>query len=136
MKIIRFTLLISLLFAAAAATRATPALVGHSGLAGQTLDAELVKSVLLGKKVAIGDTRLVLVIAKASEAQEAFLKSHVGMTTSQFQNHWRRLFMTGGGSAPKIVETEADAIKLAGDTAGAIVIADTSASGGLPVLAN
>jgi hypothetical protein len=136
MKIIRLTFIVSLLCAAAVASRATPALVGHAGLAGQTLDAELVKSVLLGKKVAIGDTRLVLVIAKAGEAQEAFLKSHVGMTTGQFQNHWRRLFMTGGGSAPKIVETEADAINLAGDTAGAIVIADTSASGGLPVLAN
>jgi hypothetical protein len=136
MKIIRFTFIIALWFAAAAASRATPALVGHAGLAGQTLDAELVKSVLLGKKVAIGDTRLVIVIAKAGDAQEAFLKSHVGMTTGQFQNHWRRLFMTGGGSAPKIVETEADAIKLAGETAGAIVIADTSASGALPVLAN
>jgi hypothetical protein len=136
MKIIRFTFIISLLCAAAAVVRATPALVGHAGLAGQTLDAELVKSVLLGKKVAIGDTRLVLVIAKAGDALEAFLKVHVGMTTGQFQNHWRRLFMTGGGSAPKIVETEADAIKLAGETAGAIVIADTSASGALPVLAN
>jgi hypothetical protein len=136
MKTIRFTFIISLLCAAAAVARATPALVGHAGLAGQTLDAELVKSVLLGKKVAIGDTRLVLVIAKAGDAQEAFLKSHVGMTTGQFQNHWRRLFMTGGGSAPKIVETEADAIKLAGETSGAIVIADTSASGALPVLAN
>jgi hypothetical protein len=64
-----------------------------------------------------------------------FLQAHVGMTTSQFQNHWRRLFMTGGGTAPKIVETEADAVKLAGETPGAVAIADSAAAGGLAVLA-
>jgi hypothetical protein len=56
------------------------------------------------------------------------------MTSSQFQNHWRRLFMTGGGSAPKIVETEADARKLAAETPGAIVITDSANADGLTVL--
>lgn len=123
-----------LLAAATLSASAAPALLGHSGLNGQTLDGEVIKSVLLGKKVAIGDTRVVLVIAKAGDAQEAFLKERVGMTTSQFQNHWRRLFMTGGGTAPKIVETEADAIKLAAETPGAVVVAEAGAAGGLAVL--
>lgn len=136
MKMNRFIFVIGLVVAAASAAHATPVLLGHTGLAGQTLDTELVKSVLLGKKVAIGDTRVVIVIAKSGEAQEGFLKSHVGMTSGQFQNHWRRLFMTGSGSAPKIVETEAEAIKVAGETPGAVLIADTAAAGGLAVLAN
>lgn len=136
MKKIRFTFCIAvLLVAAALSASAAPALLGHSGFKGQTLDAELVKSVLLGKKMAIGDTRVVLVIAKAGDAQESFLKDRVGMTTSQFQNHWRRLFMTGGGSAPKIVETEADAIKLAAETPGGVAVADDAAAGTLTVLA-
>ena len=117
------------------ALHADPALAGHAGLKGQTLDAEGAKAVLLGKKITIGDTRVVIVIAKAGAAQDSFLQSHVGMTTSQFQNHWRRLFMTGGGTAPKIVETEADAVKLAAETAGAVVVADAGAAG-LVVLAN
>jgi hypothetical protein len=119
----------------ALSVQAAPALLGNKALSGQTLDGETIKAVLLGKKVAIGDIRAVIIIAKESAAQDAFLQAHVGMTTSQFQNHWRRLFMTGGGSAPKIVETEADACKLASETAGAVVIADAGAANGLAVLA-
>ena len=115
-------------------SRAEPALLGNKALGGQTFDGEAVKAVLLGKKIALGDTRVVIVIAKAGDTQDKFLQQFVGMTTSQFQNHWRRLFMTGGGSAPKIVETEADAIKLAAETPGAVVIADSASAGGLAVL--
>lgn len=111
--------------------RAEPSLAGHARLEAQSLDAEAVKAILLGKRVTLGATRLVIVIAKAGAAQEEFLQARVGMTTSQFQNHWRRLFMTGGGSAPKIVETEADACKLAAETPGAILIVDTANAGGL-----
>lgn len=137
MKKLLLTSMLAALFACAAGSlSAAPALLSHPSLSGQTLDGEAVKAVLLGKKVAIGNTRVVLVIAKTSAAQEAFLQSHVGMTTSQFQNHWRRLFMTGGGSAPRIVETEADACKITAGTVGAIVIADSAAAGGLAVLAD
>jgi hypothetical protein len=116
-------------------SHAEPALLGNKGLTGQSLDAEGVKAVLLGKKVTLGDSRVIIVIAKASEAQDQFLQQAVGMTTSQFQNHWRRLFMTGGGSAPKIVETDADACKLASETTGAVAIADKAKADGLVVLA-
>jgi hypothetical protein len=43
---------------------------------------------------------------------------------------------SGGGSAPKVVETEADAVKLAAETPGAIAIADAAATGELAILAN
>lgn len=113
---------------------AEPVVVAHKGLAGQNLDAESVKAVLLGKKVTVGSTRVVIVIAKTSAAQEQLLKDTVAMTTSQFQNYWRRLFMTGGGSAPKIVEDEAEACKLAADTPGAVTIADAGKAGDLAIL--
>jgi len=118
-----------------ASLHAAPALAGHPGLKGQSLDADAVKAVLLGKRVTIGDARVVIIIAKSGAAQDAFLQSHVAMTTSQFQNHWRRLFMTGGGSAPKIVETEADAVKLAADTPGAVALADSDQATSLAILA-
>lgn len=113
---------------------ADPALLGHRGFAGQSLDGDTVKAVLLGKKVTLGDTRVVIVIAKAGEAQDRFLQQSVGMTTTQFQNHWRRLFMTGGGSAPKVVETEAEAIKLAAETPGAVAVVDKAQAADLVVL--
>ncbi|WP_202797427.1 hypothetical protein [Chthoniobacter flavus] len=119
----------------AAAVQAEPALAGHDGLAGQTLDADGIKAVLMGKKITLGGMRVVIVMAKAGGAQDAFLQSHIGMTTSQFQNYWRRLFMTGGGTAPKIFETESDARKFAAETPGAIVITDSANARGLTILA-
>jgi hypothetical protein len=118
-----------------AAVQAAPALVGHGGLSGQTLDADGVKAVLLGKKITVGGVRVVIVMAKAGDAQNAFLQAHIGMTTSQFQSYWRRLFMTGGGTAPKIFETESDARKFATETPGAVVITDSASATGLAVLA-
>lgn len=122
-----------LLFTALAG--AEPVLLGNPALAGQTLDADAVKAVLLGKKVTLGSARVVIVIAKTGASQEQFLQATVGMNLSQFQNHWRRLFMTGGGSAPKIVETEADACKALAETSGAVAIADRASAGSLAVLA-
>ena len=124
-----------ILFAADSALQAGPVLLGNKGLAGQTLDSDAVKAILLGKKATIGDSRVIIIIARNSDNQEAFLKNAVGMTTDQFQTYWRRLYMTGGGSAPKVVDTEADACKLAADTAGAVAVGDSANAGGLAVLA-
>jgi hypothetical protein len=129
-------LLLSALFAVITSVHAAPKLAGHPAFKGQTLDADGVKAVLLGKKITIGDARVVIVIVKASGSQDAFLQARLSMSTSQFQNHWRRLFMTGGGTVPKIVDTEADALKLATETPGAVTIADSAALGSLAVLAN
>ena len=135
MKSIRYVCAALGALALAAVLPAAPALAGHKALAGQTLDAEAVKAVLLGKKVTLGDARVVIVIAKNSDAQEQFLQQAVGMSTSQFQNHWRRLFMTGGGSAPKVVENDAEAAKVAAETPGAVVILDQGKLDGLALLA-
>ena len=121
-------------FGPAASLRADAVLLGHSGLINQTLDNDAIKAVLLGKKVVVGDVRVVIVIARTGDAQNAFLQAHVGMTTSQFQNHWRRLFMTGGGSAPKIVATEAEACKFVAGTPGAVAVADSASAEALVVL--
>jgi hypothetical protein len=133
-KAIRIFLIALTWLAAGAFVHAETVLTGNKALAGQMLDADSVKAVLLGKKVTLGSNRVVVVIVKNSAAQDAFLQSTVGMTTAQFQNHWRRLFMTGGGTAPKLVESDADAAKLVGDTAGAIAIVDRTVAGDLPVL--
>ncbi len=129
-----FFALITLLCALAVSSQAAPAIVGHAGLAGNALDADAAKAVLLGKNVKLGAERVVIIVAKDSAAQDDFLKQVVGMNSGQFQNHWRRLFMTGGGSAPKVVADEAEAIALAAETPGAICIVDSAAAGSLPVL--
>lgn len=122
------------LFATGHTLFAEPSLVGNKGLSGQTLDADAAKAVLLGKKGTLGSDRVVIVIIKSSDKQEAFLKDHVGMTTDQFNTYWRRLYMTGAGSAPKNVDTEDDAIKVVAATPGAVAIIDSAKSDGLAVL--
>lgn len=113
---------------------AAPALVGHPALEGETLDVDETTAVLLGKKIQIGNERVVIVIVKSSEVQNAFLQSHLQMTTGQFQTYWRRLFMTGGGGAPKIVATEADARTFVAATPGAIAIIESANARGLTIL--
>ena len=135
MKAIRLPAALLGALAFGAALNAAPALTGQKAFAGQALDAEAVKAVLLGKKVTLGDTRVVIVIAKTSEAQEQFLQRTVGMSTSQFQSHWRRLFMTGGGTAPKVVENEAEAVAAAAATPGAVAIVEEAKAEGLAILA-
>jgi hypothetical protein len=122
------------LLATACLLRAEPALLGNKGLAGQTLDADAIKAVLLGKKATVGDARVIIVIIKGGDAQEAFLKDHVGMTTDQFNTYWRRLYMTGGGSAPKNADSEDEALKIVTDTPGAVAVIDSAKAGGLTVL--
>ena len=123
------------LLATACLLQADPALLGNKGLTGQTLDADSIKAVLLGKKATLGDTRVVIVIIKGSDTQDSFLKDHVGMTTDQFNTYWRRLYMTGGGSAPKNVDSEDEAIAILAATPGAIAVVDSAKAGGLVVLA-
>ena len=118
------------------ALHAGPVLAGNQALTGQTLDADAIKAVLLGKKATVGDARVIIVIVKGSDGQEAFLKDHIGMTTDQFNTYWRRLFMTGGGSAPKNADSEEEAAKIVASTPGAIVIIDSARADGLTVLAS
>jgi hypothetical protein len=48
------------------------------------------------------------------------------MNASAFNNHWRRLAMTGGGTAPKFFEKEEDLRKFVAETPGAIGFVDSA----------
>jgi ABC-type phosphate transport system substrate-binding protein len=108
---------------------ATPVLIGHKNVAGEKLDAATVKAVFLGKKVAWDSAgRVTLAVLKSGPVAEDFLKSAVDMSASQFNNHWRRLAMTGGGTAPKSFEKEEDLRKFVSETPGAIGFVDSASA--------
>jgi hypothetical protein len=46
------------------------------------------------------------------------------MSSSAFNNHWRRLAMTGGGTSPHSFETEDELLKFVASTPGAIGFVD------------
>ena len=115
-----FALLVTSAFAA-------PVLIGNKNVAGEKLDAATVKSVFLGKKVAWdGAGRVTLAVLKGGPVADAFLQGAVDMNASAFNNHWRRLAMTGGGTAPKSFEKEEDLRKFVAETPGAVGFVDSA----------
>ena len=48
------------------------------------------------------------------------------MNASAFNNHWRRLAMTGGGTSPKTFDKEEDLRKFVAETPGAIGFIDAA----------
>jgi len=132
-----YSLILGLAIAAAAFhASAESALLANKVFSGQSWDADTIKAVLLGKKSTVGDNRVVIIIARAGDNQEAFLSAHLGMTSDQFGTYLRRLYMTGGGAAPKVVDTEAEALKVAAETPGGICLGDsTKVDASLVVLA-
>ncbi|HEY4246332.1 MAG TPA: hypothetical protein VGM64_05710 [Lacunisphaera sp.] len=129
MKIISIRSL-SLLVAGAllcASAVAAPILIGNKNVAAEKLDAATVKSIFLGKKVAWDSAgRITLAVLKGGPVAEEYFKSAVEMTASAFNNHWRRLAMTGGGTAPKSFEKEEDLRKFVAETPGAIGFVDSA----------
>jgi ABC-type phosphate transport system substrate-binding protein len=106
---------------------AAPALIGNKNVAGEKLDAATLKSIFLGKKVAWdGAGRITLAVLKSGPVAEEFLKGAVDMSVSAFNNHWRRLAMTGGGTAPKSFDKEEDLRKFVAETPGAIGFIDSA----------
>ena len=115
----------------AAGAAAAPALIGNKNVASEKLDATTVKAVFLGKKVAWdGAGRVTLAVLKAGPVADAFLQGAVDMNASTFNNHWRRLAMTGGGTAPKSFEKEEDLRKFVSETPGAIGFVDEASVDG------
>ena len=120
-------LLASLCLLTALPARAAPVLVGHKGLAGEKLTPATLKAVLLGKKVSWeGSGRITLAVLKGGAAADEFLRTAVEMTSGQFNNHWRRLVMTGGGTPPKSFEKEEDLRRFVAETPGAVGFIDQS----------
>jgi hypothetical protein len=109
-----------------------PALIGNKNLAGEKLDASSLKAVFLGKKVAWDSAggRVTLAVLKAGSVAEEFLKGTADMSVSAFNNHWRRLAMTGGGMAPKSFEKEDELRKFVAETPGAIGFVDSANADG------
>lgn len=129
MKSLSFRLWVTLLALAGAVVHAAPAVIAHKGIAAEKIDAATLKSVLLGKKVSWDSGgRVVLAVLKAGPVADEFLQKSAEMNASSFSNHWRRLAMTGGGSAPKFFEKEEDLRKFVAETPGAIGFVDAASA--------
>jgi ABC-type phosphate transport system substrate-binding protein len=122
-----FTRSVALLVLVSTTAFAAPAVIGNKNIAAEKLDGATLKAVLLGKKVS-WDTggRVVLAVLKTGAIADEFLQKAAEMNASAFSNHWRRLAMTGGGTAPKFFEKEEDLRKFVAETPGAIGFVDSA----------
>jgi hypothetical protein len=111
---------------ALASTFADPALIANKDVAGEKIDAAGLKAILLGKKVSWDGAggRVILAVLKTGPVAEQFLTASAGMSSSAFNNHWRRLAMTGGGTSPHSFESEDELIKFVASTPGAVGFVD------------
>jgi ABC-type phosphate transport system substrate-binding protein len=118
---------IGLIALSATIASAAPVIIANKSLEKEKLDASTVKSVFLGKKVA-WDTggRVMLAVLRNGPVADDFLKASVDMNSSGFNNLWRRLAMTGGGTAPKSFESEEDVRKYVAATPGAVGFVDSA----------
>lgn len=118
---------LALLFAIACSLGAAPVIIANKGLEKEKLDAATVKAVFLGKKTAWDSGgRVVLAVLKSGPVADAFLKASVDLTSSGFNNQWRRLAMTGGGTAPKSFDSEEELRKFVAATPGAVGFLDSA----------
>jgi ABC-type phosphate transport system substrate-binding protein len=125
----RLLVLFAMALIGSSTAAAAPVLIGHKNVASEKLDVASVKAIFLGKKVAWdGAGRVVLAVLKSGPIAEDFLQSTVAMNVSAFNNHWRRLAMTGGGTAPKTFEKEEDLRKFVAETPGAIGFLDAQSA--------
>lgn len=106
---------------------AAPALIANKNVASEKVDTATLKAILLGKKIAWDSSgRIVLAILKSGPIADESLKQYADLTASAFNSHWRRLAMTGGGTAPKFFEQDAEVRKFVAETPGAIGFVDSA----------
>jgi ABC-type phosphate transport system substrate-binding protein len=124
-RILRRLGVLAVLAAFISAAGAAPAVIVNKNIEKEKVDASTLKAVFLGKKVAWDSGgRAILAVLKTGPVADEFLKGAVDMSASGFNNYWRRLAMTGGGTAPHSFEKEEDLRKYVADTPGAIGFVD------------
>jgi len=118
---------LALLVVSVTVASASPVIIANKSLEKEKLDSSTVKMVFLGKKLA-WDTggRVILAVVRSGPVADDFLKANVDMSASGFNNLWRRLAMTGGGTAPKSFETEQELRTFVAATPGAVGFVDNA----------
>ena len=87
-----------------------------------SLDGDALKRIFLGKSTMWEDgSRYAVALADLKDpAVEAFLKTVVKKSPSQFESYWKKKLFSGSGTPPKTMNTMADVVDYVGSETGAI----------------
>lgn len=96
-------------------------LVANGGVGESSISSQEAQDVFLGKKSSWSDgSTIVLATLSGGSVHDAFLKTFVGRTASQFATYWKKLAFSGKAMEPKAFDTEAELIKFVAEHKGAV----------------
>ncbi len=95
--------------------------IANNDVPVSSLNGDELKNIFLAKKTQWDNGQKIdFVTLKQGDAHEAFLKTYVSKTSSQFQRYFRTLVFTGKGKTPPSFQTEGDLVGYVAGTGGAI----------------
>lgn len=130
--------LIPLLVASAAFLHAEDvSFIAHPSTADAALDAEAIKSILIGNKTKWeSGTALKLGVLKEGPVHEKVVRDYTQRSADQFDKFWKKLVFTGKGMAPATFSDDAEAVAWVAKTPGALAyVAPASVTPAVKVVA-
>ena len=111
---------------------AEPVVIVNNGVSSASLDNDTIKNIYLGKKSKWDDAQKIVAVAlEEGTTHQAFLKTYVKKSPSQFSTYWKQMIFSGKGIPPKAFGSDAEIVEYVSSTAGAIgyIDSETSSSG-------
>lgn len=96
-------------------------LIANPDVKTDSLSSSDVKDIFMGKKNRWDDgSKITFFTSKEVGTHEAFLKSYVGKSSTQYRKFWRNKVFAGKGMSPKSSGSDQEMVKLVAGTGGAI----------------
>lgn len=116
------------LVASAAVQAGGVVVVTHKGVAGGTVNAEMIKKIYSGHITKWPNNQAIVVtIMENTDTHRDFLKTYVNKNESQFSSTWKKMMFTGQASYPKNFDNAQSLVEFVTKTPGAIGYVDSSA---------
>ncbi len=95
-------------------------LIANSGVGEDSLSQKDVQAIFLNKKKSLANGKVKIAVQKNAVVHEAFLKTYVKKSPSQFKSYYKKLIFTGKGKAPKSVADDNAMLAFVASTPGAL----------------
>ncbi len=122
-----FTVLLSPAFSLADGT----VMIVNKDVSLSALSADDVRQIFLGHKT-IWDNgdKIIFVVQDRTKTADAFLKTYIQKTASQYDTYWKKQVFTGKGKAPKTFSSDRELAEFVAHTPGAIGYVSSGADTG------
>ncbi len=118
-----------------------PVIIANVKLGVTSLTKKDLQGIFLGKVTKVTATnkksvKVRPVTLKSGKTHDAFLKSHVSKTATQFRIYWKKLVFTGKSKAPKAYTSDKSVVAYVAKTPGAIGYISASTAADAKIMLN